>query len=68
VFQAEVVWGGVRLGTGRGKRQEGAEACAAADALRQRAWEAGGGAEGDAAAAVPVAREAAGAPAEGDGG
>ncbi len=68
VFQAEVVWGGVRLGTGRGKSKKEAEASAAADALRQRAWEAAGGAGGRPAAGLPVAREAAGAPAEGDGG
>jgi ribonuclease-3 len=39
VFQVEVIWQGRNLGSGRGKSKKEAEARAASDALRVRAWE-----------------------------
>jgi len=39
VFQVEVIWRGSNLGNGRGKSKKEAEARAASDALRVRAWE-----------------------------
>ena len=39
VFQAEVLWCGRQLATGRGKSKKEAEIRAAAEALRARAWE-----------------------------